>query len=94
MIRRFFTRLLLVVLIAACGWNWLQVQQLSAQVTQLQFAQQTLRPSGAAAHRHSYQAQTQAARLGLPRLQDRWKHLQNQASFFRLASKKVFHEII
>ena len=35
MIRRFFTRVLLVILIAACGYNWLQVHRLQAEVGDL-----------------------------------------------------------
>lgn len=35
MIRRFFTRVLMVVLIAACGYNWLQVRRLQAEVGDL-----------------------------------------------------------
>lgn len=117
MIRRFLTRLLLLVLVAACGWNWLTVQQLSAQVTQLQAARHSLQaarqsaqrlptpPPSAAAPGHFH---SQAARLGLPRLQARWKHLQRQVNalrsqaealrsqsrIFRSAGRKVFHEII
>jgi len=34
-IRRFFTRILMVVLIAACGYNWLQVHRLQAEVGDL-----------------------------------------------------------
>ncbi len=85
MIRRFFTRLLMIVLIAACGYNWLQVQQLQQQVTQLQarhnVPKQTIK-------RH-----TPEARLSLSSLQSRWKHLRNQANAFRSTSKKVFHEL-
>jgi hypothetical protein len=40
MIRRFFTRFLMVMLIAACGYNGWQVHQLQQEVVQLQ-AQQT-----------------------------------------------------
>ena len=35
MIRRFLTRILMVVLIAACAYNWLQVRRLEAEVGQL-----------------------------------------------------------
>ena len=35
MIRRFFTRVLMVVLLAACGYNWLQVRRLQTEVGQL-----------------------------------------------------------
>ena len=35
MIRRFFTRVLMVVLIAACGYNWLQVHRLQSEVSDL-----------------------------------------------------------
>lgn len=35
MIRRFLTRILMVILIAFCGYNWLQVQRLQAQVNDL-----------------------------------------------------------
>jgi len=35
LIRRFFTRVLMVVLIAACGYNWLQVHRLQAEVSDL-----------------------------------------------------------
>ena len=36
MIRRFLTRILMVILIAFCGYNWLQVQTLQRQVRDLQ----------------------------------------------------------
>ncbi len=94
MIRRFFTRLLILVLIAACGYNWLQMQRLQAQVAALQSQENRLRKS---AYRQAApmpaQAQTPEARLSLPSLQARWKHLRNQANAFRLTSKKVFHEL-
>lgn len=35
MIRRFFTRVLMVFLLAACGYNWLQVHRLQAEVGDL-----------------------------------------------------------
>lgn len=35
MIRRFLTRILMVVLIAGCGYNWLQVRLLQAEVGDL-----------------------------------------------------------
>lgn len=35
MIRRFLTRILLVVLLGSCGYNWLQVRALQAQVEDL-----------------------------------------------------------
>lgn len=89
MIRRFFTRLLLLVLIAACGYNWLQVQQLQQQVTQLQSGQNSALTKQIIVQRH-----TPEARGSLSILQSRWEHLRNQASAFRSASKKVFHEII
>jgi len=34
-IRRFLTRILMVVLIAGCGYNWLQVRRLQAEVGDL-----------------------------------------------------------
>jgi hypothetical protein len=87
MIRRFFTRVLLVMLIAACGYNWLQTQRLRAQVTQLQSQQHRASVTGDA------KTQTPEARLSLSVLQARWKHLRNQANAFRSTSKKVFHEL-
>ncbi len=39
MIRRSLTRILMVVLIAFCGYNWLQVRSLQAQVAELQSRQ-------------------------------------------------------
>jgi len=88
MIRRFFTRVLLLILIAACGYDWLQVQQLQQQVTQLQARQSTVLPKQISVQRH-----TPEARGSLSSLQSRWKHLR-QANAFRSTSKKVFHEII
>ena len=35
MIRRFLTRILMVVLLAACGYNWWQVRRLQAEVGEL-----------------------------------------------------------
>ena len=89
MIRRFLTRVLLIVLIAACGYNWLQTQRLQGQVFQLQAEQRisTHAPPQAAAQRH-----TPEARISLAALKAEWKHLQ-QNSIFRSTSKKVFHEL-
>ncbi len=89
MIRRFLTRVLMLILIAACGYNWLQVQQLQQQVTQLQARQNVALPKQVIVKRH-----TPEARGSLSILQSRWKHLRNQANAFRSTSKKVFHEII
>ena len=93
MIRRFLTRVLILILIAACGYNWLQVQQLQGQVQQLQAAKLQAAQSGlqkqTVEKRH-----TPEARLSLFDLTLRWKHLRNQAHAFRSTSKKVFHEII
>jgi len=88
MIRRFFTRILIIALIAACGYNWLQVQQLQEQVTQLQARQSVVLPKPAIVKTH-----TPEARLSLSSLQSRWKHLRNQANAFRSTSKKVIHEL-
>ena len=35
MIRRFFTRLLMILLIGFCGYNWLEIQSLKTEVTEL-----------------------------------------------------------
>ncbi|MGI4788411.1 MAG: hypothetical protein ACRYFS_06120 [Janthinobacterium lividum] len=86
MIRRFFTRILMVILIAACGYNWLQMQRLEGQVTALQSQQFILKP-GTSSKSHS------AKPLSLSELQTQWKHLWNQADAFRSISKKAFsHE--
>jgi hypothetical protein len=87
MIRRFFTRVLLMILIAACGYNWLQTQRLEAQVAQLQSQKKRTIVIG------DVKTQTPEARLSLSVLQARWKHLRNQANAFRSTSKKVFHEL-
>ena len=89
MIRRFFARLLVLVLIAACGYNWLQVQQLQLQVTQLQARQNSVSPKLTIVQRHTPETRLSLSALTLP-----WKQLQHQANAFRLTSKKVFHEII
>ncbi len=95
MIRRFFTRLLILILIAACGYNWLQTQRLQAQVTVLQSQQNLLRQSAFQQPAPlTVKTHTPEARLSLSALQARWKHLRNQANAFRSTSKKVFHEII
>ena len=100
MIRRFLTRLLILVLTAACGYNWLQTQRLQAQVTLLRTQQNVSRRS---AHHYAApmpaQIQTPEARFSLPvlhryHLQARWKRLRDQADAFRSTSKKVFHETI
>ncbi len=89
MIRRFLTRALLLVLIAACGYNWLQMQELQQQVAELRAGQTNSLPKLTRVKRHPPEA-----RLSLSSLQSRWKHLRNQANAFRSTSKKVFHEII
>lgn len=35
MVRRFLTRVLMVILIGCCGYNWLQIRQLQSQVSGL-----------------------------------------------------------
>jgi len=79
----------MLILIAACGYNWLQVQQLQQQVAQLQARQSAVVPKQTTVQRHAPEA-----RGSLSSLQSRWKHLRNQANAFRSTSKKVFHEII
>ena len=39
MIRRFFTRVLMVVLIGFCGYNWLEIQALKTEVAELRTQQ-------------------------------------------------------
>ena len=39
MIRRFFTRILMFLLIGFCGYNWLEIQSLRTEVTELRTKQ-------------------------------------------------------
>jgi BMFP domain-containing protein YqiC len=39
MIRRFFTRILIAILIAFCGYNWLMIRDLQAEVARLRTRQ-------------------------------------------------------
>ncbi len=39
MIRRFFTRLLIILLLGICGYNWLEIHQLKAELASLRFRQ-------------------------------------------------------
>ena len=65
MIRRFLTRILLLALLAFCGYNWLQVRSLQGQVDDLRVrvaapAPPPAWPAGAA--RHAGQARQALAR--------------------------------
>ncbi len=68
MIRRFLTRILMVLLIAFCGYNWFQVQSLQGQVRDLQtrLAVRERRPES-------------GVRQDLTTLQAEMKQLQRQA---------------
>lgn len=82
MIRRFFTRVLIVILIAACAYNWMQTQRLQAQVAAL--------AAGAAQPKQSTViARASDVQNHLYSLQGQWKRLRNRAGAFRSTSKKV-----
>ena len=76
MIRRFLTRILIVILIAACVYNWQQTQMLQAQVTALE--------AQAALHRQS------EMRPGLPGQWNHYKQqFLDRTAAVRSTSKKV-----
>lgn len=68
MIRRFLTRILIVVLIAACVYNWQQTQILQAQVAALQ--------AQAARSRQATVLETRSPETspGLAALPGQWSH--------------------
>jgi hypothetical protein len=96
-IRRFFTRLLIVVLIAVCAYNWVQTQRLQAQVAALEAQpKQTIvitRAPEAPSHFGSLSGLHSLQRFYSPQtfysLQGRWKRLQHQAGVLRSTRKKV-----
>lgn len=79
MIRRFLTRILIVILIAACAYNWMQTQRLQAQVAAL----------AAQPRQVTFITRAPEAQSRLYSLQGQWKRLQHQAGMFRSTSKKV-----
>ena len=100
MIRRFLTRVLIIILIAACTYNWMQTQRLQAQVAALetqaaQPKQVTLtkrvpEAQGGLYSLHSYYFLHSYYSLHrLYSLQGPWKRLQHQAGVVRSTSKKV-----
>jgi len=76
LIRRFLTRILMVILIAFCGYNWLQVKTLQGQVRELQ-AQQAIRE-----RRPEATDGQRDWRKDLTTLQTEMKHLQQQSAAF------------
>ena len=91
MIRRFLTRILIAVLIAACVYNWMQTQRLQEQVAALEArpalpAAQTVFVPTRASH-------VPEAHLSLLTMQSRWKQYemqwQHRAGLFRSTRKKV-----
>ena len=87
MIRRFLTRILIVILIAACVYNWQQTQALEAQVEALKMQ--------AASPRQITVIETHPAetRPGLAALPGQWNHYKQQflhrTAAVRSTSKKV-----
>ena len=82
MIRRFLTRVLIVVLIACCAFNWMQTQRLQAQVAALEA--QAAQPKQITVIRRAPDAHSR-----LHSLQGQWERLQHQAGAFRSTRKKV-----
>ncbi len=88
MIRRFLTRVLIVILIAACAYNWQQTQKLQGQVAALQ--------AQAAQPRQVTVIETPAPEPhgSLSALPAQWQHYKQQvlhrAGLLRSTSKKVF----
>ncbi len=68
MVRRFFTRILLVILIGFCGYNWVQTRLLQSQVDDLEARQivqaKQVREQADWIARANAQAQTARAALG------------------------------
>ena len=88
MIRRFLTRVLIVILLASCAYNWMQTQQLQAQVTALET--QAAQPKQITVITRAPDAPFRLYSLhSLYSLQGQWKRLQHQAGAFRSTSKKV-----
>lgn len=77
----------MVVLMAACGFNWLQVQQLQGRIAELEA--RDLRPK----HGPVTRTHTPEAGLSLIDLPTHWKYLCGRADALCIAGRKVFfHE--
>ncbi len=94
MIRRFLTRVLILILLAACAYNWMQTQRLQAQVAALEAT--AAQPRHIAAVPHVPDLHFRLSSLhgryslhDLNFLQGQWKRLQHQAGAFRSTRKKV-----
>lgn len=84
MIRRFLRRVLIVVLITACVYNWMQTRRLQAQV-----AAQAAQPKQAIVITRAPEAHSR-----LYSLQGQWERLQHQAGVLRSTSRKVLSYVI
>jgi predicted nucleic acid-binding Zn-ribbon protein len=78
LVRRFLTRVLMVILIGFCGYNWLQVRQLQTQVAGLE-AKAALRSSKTEATRQDLPMDWQTAQRRLAALQAQVKQLRDEA---------------
>lgn len=93
MIRRFLTRILIVVLIAASAYNWMQTQRLQAQVAALEA--RAAQPKQVTVTTRAPEALGSLYSLhSLYSLQGQWKRLRNRAGILRSTSKKVLSYVI
>lgn len=95
MIRRFLTRILMVILIAFCGYNWLQVQRLQAQVNDLnvRLAAGSRSPKADADWLVQTGAQVRSAQHNLHDLQAEIARLRAQADvLWRKANRETLHQ--
>ncbi|MDQ2800926.1 MAG: hypothetical protein M3Y13_14940 [Armatimonadota bacterium] len=95
MIRRFLTRILMVTLIACCGYNWLQVQHLQAQVNDLsaRLAAGSRPPRADSDWLVQTDSQVRSAQRSLRDLQVQMAKMRAQANaLWRQANRETLHK--
>lgn len=95
MIRRFLTRILMVILIAFCGYNWLQVQRLQTQVSGLnaRLATGSRSPRADADWLVQTDRRVRSAQRSLRDLQAQMTQMRAQAdALWRKANRETLHQ--
>ncbi len=95
MIRRFLTRILMVILIVFCGYNWLQVQNLQTQVNSLnaRLAAGSRSPRVDTDWLVQTDSQVRSAQRSLRDLQAQMTRIRTQAdALWRQANRETLHK--
>jgi hypothetical protein len=100
MIRRFFTRILMILLIGFCGYNWLEIQALKTEVTELRTKQaitdkKLAAPTDwkASAQEFARQIEDLQKQAQSPETRRRLTELQGEAQALRQQADDLWHKV-